>query len=155
MRSHLGLTGAVILGLAGCSSATHNTSAPVGFIGPVWNSTLTAPTGAVNSTISGFATMMGNTDHSRTRVQLDLHHALAGTELPWHLHRGSCGNDQGIVGDPARYKPLKVGATGEASGDAVLDLPLPDTGQYMVNVHASITDMDSVIACGNMTGPTS
>src|SRR5687767_14629124 len=37
---------------------------------------------------------------------------MSGTVRPWHVHYGSCGNDQGIVGDPNAYPPLRPGADG-------------------------------------------
>src|SRR5687767_6377192 len=35
---------------------------------------------------------------------------MSGTVRPWHVHFGSCGNDQGIVGDANAYTPLRTGS---------------------------------------------
>ena len=154
MRRSSTLALVVAVGLAACSGNRTDTSTmPVGFMGPVWNGNLSATSALPSSRISGDALMIGNSSHTQTRIQLDVRHAQPGSELPWHLHRGTCGNDQGIVGDPAKYQALKVGADGIVSGVAIVDVPLPDAGQYMVNVHASPAEMKTVIACGELVGP--
>jgi hypothetical protein len=35
----------------------------------------------------------------------------------------------------------------------VLPVPLPKTGDYFVNVHASAKNMKSIVACGNLAPP--
>lgn len=120
----------------------------IGFIGQVWNAQL-APTPASKAPNIGGYALMGGAEAGKTRVQVNLSRAQSGVEMPWHLHRGSCGNDQGIVGDPAKYLPLATASDGSATGVAVLDVPVPTDGEYMVNVHASALDM-TVVACGNL-----
>ena len=42
---------------------------------------------------------------------------------------------------------------GKADADAILPLVMPRTGQYFVNVHASASNMGTIVACGNLAPP--
>lgn len=126
---------------------------PVGFMGARWSATLTAQPGSPAPQVSGTATVLGNADSTQTRIDVSLTSAAPEAKLPWHLHRGSCGNDQGIVGDASAYTPLTVSSDGRATASATLDVPMPRSGEYMINIHASPTDMKTIVACGNLTGP--
>jgi hypothetical protein len=154
------LTILAALGLAACgggysqSDTTDTGAAPMGFMGAQWSASLSAQPGSPNTQITGTGTVTGNSDSTRTKVEVTLNGAAPSASLPWHLHRGTCGNDQGIVGEPANYAPLSVSSEGRATGTATLDLPMPRTGEYMINVHASSADMSTIVACGNLTGPT-
>jgi hypothetical protein len=57
------------------------------------------------------------------------------------------------VGSADAYRSLEVDKAGKASATAVLALPLPRTGQYLVNVHASANNLGTIIACGNLAPP--
>jgi hypothetical protein len=92
-------------------------------------------------------------DPGQTQAHVDISNAVPGAQHPWHVHRGQCGSDQGIFGPADAYKPLKVENDGKASGTAVLPVPLPKTGDYFVNVHASAKNMKSIVACGNLAPP--
>lgn len=143
--------------LAACSSRSQSgdtySAEPVGFMGARWSATLTPPAGSPTPQIAGTATVMGNADSTQTRVEVSLNGATPAASLPWHLHRGTCGNDQGIVGDPAGYKPLSVGENGRATSSATIAIAMPRSGEYMINVHASPADPGTIVACGNLTGP--
>ena len=148
------IAGAVLLAACGSQSSNTETGAqPVGFMGAQWSATLAPGAGSPAPQVSGTATVMGNADSSQTRVEVGLSGAAPGTGHPWHLHRGTCGSDQGIVGDASAYKPMTVGINGRATATATLDMPMPRSGEYMINVHASPTDMGTIVACGNLTGP--
>jgi hypothetical protein len=147
------------LAVAACSSGsqsgTPDTDAggPVGFMGARWTANLSAQPGSPSTTVSGTGTVMGNSENTQTRVEVSLNGAQADARLPWHLHRGTCGNDQGIVGEASEYAPLTVGSDGRATGSATITVPMPTTGEYMINVHASSTDLGTIVACGNLSGP--
>ena len=148
------ITAALLLAACGGQSANTNTDAePVGFMGAQWSATLAPPAGSPTPSVSGTATVMGNADSSQTKVEVALNGATPGAAHPWHLHRGTCGSDQGIVGDAAAYKPMTVGINGRATATATLEMPMPRTGEYMINVHASPTDMGTIVACGNLAAP--
>ena len=120
-----------------------------------WNGTLATPPelfGVVD--IRGSA-WMGPDEKSagRTRAHVDISNAVPGGVHPWHVHRGRCGNDQGIFGPADAYSPLKVGDKGRASAEADLPVPTPKTGEFFVNVHASAKNMRTIVACGNLAPP--
>ena len=122
---------------------------------PRWNATLQTPAslaGAVQVQGTGW---MAASDHDSTHTEahVDIANAAPGGQHPWHVHRGRCGNDLGIVGDPKAYPILDVGSDGKAAGIARLDLPAPKSGDYFVNVHASANNMGTIIACGNLAPP--
>jgi hypothetical protein len=151
----IAVVAAVLLAACGGQSGNTNTEAePVGFMGAQWSATLAPAAGSPAPQVTGTATVMGNADSSQTRVEVALSGATPGTAFPWHLHRGTCGSDQGIVGDASAYKAMTAGINGRATATATLDMPMPKSGEYMINVHASPTDMGTIVACGNLAGPT-
>lgn len=157
MKSLAKLALAASLVLAACSSGAQSgdtdTVEPVGFMGARWSASLTPPPGSTGPQVTGTATVMGNADSTQTRVEVTLNGATPAGSHPWHLHRGTCGNDQGIVGEASAYPALTVGSDGRATGNATLDVPMPRSGEYMINVHASASELGTIVACGNLTGP--
>jgi hypothetical protein len=104
--------------------------------------------------VHGQAWMGGDPkDPGQTQAHVDVSSAVPGAKHPWHVHRGQCGSDQGIFGPADAYKPLKVESDGKATATAVLSVPLPKTGDYFVNVHASANNMKTSVACGNLAPP--
>jgi hypothetical protein len=120
-----------------------------------WNGTLSTPTGLAGvSEIRGQGWMTADSkEQGQTRAGVDISNAVPGGVHPWHVHRGQCGSDQGILGSANAYKPLKVEGNGKASETAVLSLPLPRSGNYFVNVHASAKNLSTIVACGNLAPP--
>jgi hypothetical protein len=120
-----------------------------------WNGTLSTPAGLAGVTdIRGQAWMAADQkDPNQTRAYIDISNAVPGGRHPWHVHRGQCGHDQGILGPPDAYKPLKVEGNGRANSTAVLAMPQPKTGDFFVNVHASARNMGTIVACGNLAPP--
>jgi hypothetical protein len=120
-----------------------------------WNGVLSTPpelAGIVE--VRGQAWMGADPkDPGQTRAHVDISNAVPGAKHPWHVHRGQCGNDQGIFGPADAYQPLKVENDGKASANAVLQVPTPKTGDYFVNVHASAKNMKTIVACGNLAPP--
>jgi hypothetical protein len=124
-------------------------------VGNRWNAMLATPAGLVGvSQIKGTGWMGTNgRDTSQTRAEVSITNAVPGGEHPWHVHIGQCGRDQGIFGPAGAYRPLVVGDNGQAQSSAVLEAPLPASGQYFVNVHASRNNMGTIVACGNLAPP--
>ena len=73
---------------------------------------------------------------------------MSGTVRPWHIHYGTCGNDQGIVGDANAYPPLRPGSDGTARTSATISVPLDSGRSYFVNIHKSPTELGTIVACG-------
>jgi hypothetical protein len=157
MKRSVGIALLIAAGtVSACSQGKPNTdTTPIGFMGTRWTATLTAQPGSPMPQVTGAASVMGVGDSSKSKIQVSINNATPNAQLPWHLHRGSCGNDQGIVGDPNAYQPLQVGSDGQATGSAVIGVATPRSGEYMINVHASTADLATIVACGNLTGPSS
>ena len=86
----------------------------------------------------------------KTNVSVNLANAMAGQRLPWHVHKGTCDNDMGIVGSASQYPVIVVANDGTASANTVLGVSLDEAENYFVNVHASSTNMQTIVACGNL-----
>ncbi|HEU4561788.1 MAG TPA: hypothetical protein VFS20_28445 [Longimicrobium sp.] len=110
-----------------------------------WRGTLN-PVGG--SGITGMAT--GTSANNMTRVYVNVAGAQAGATLPWHVHEGKCGDaSPPIVGPASAYPPLVVGANGRATAQAHLNLDLNEAKSYIVNVHASPTNLGTIVSCGD------
>ena len=113
--------------------------------GEDWNGSLTAQAGySVTGSFRAFV------KDGRTEVTVNVANASPGQHLPWHIHEGTCGNDRGIVGDPSSYPPLVVGDNGSATGSARVMAGLDEAKDYFVNVHASSTNLQTIVACGDL-----
>lgn len=122
--------------------------------GERWTASLATPAAMVGATqMSGTAWMAQGNDPAQTHVEISIENAVPGGRHPWHVHRGTCGNDQGILGPPERYGVLEVGGDGTASRAVTLPVALPSTGSYMVNVHASEANLRTIVSCGNLAPP--
>ncbi len=124
-------------------------------IGPRWNGTLSTPASLAGAIQIRGRSWMGADEKNagETQAYVDISNAAPGGVHPWHVHRGRCGADQGILGPADSYKPLKVGDDGRATSTASLPMPLPRTGEFYVNVHASTANMGTAVACGNLAPP--
>ncbi len=110
-----------------------------------WSGTL-SPVGG--SGISGTAT--GSTANDMTHVSVSVAGAQAGARLPWHVHEGKCGDaSPPIVGPASAYPPLVVGADGRATAQAHVPVQLNEAKTYIVNVHASPTNLGTIVSCGD------
>ncbi len=124
-------------------------------VGTRWNATLATPAGLVGaSQVRGTGWMAPRDgDATRTRASVTVENAVPGGRHPWHIHEGQCGSNGGILGPPNAYQALDIGGNGRAASTADLPLPLPASGQYYINVHASPNNMGTIIACGNLAPP--
>jgi hypothetical protein len=110
-----------------------------------WNGSLQPQTGyAVTGSFKAFV------KDGRTEVTVNVANASPGQQLAWHIHEGSCGNDRGIIGGASSYPPLVVGNNGAANGRANLTVSLDEAKDYFVNVHASPTNLETIVACGDL-----
>jgi hypothetical protein len=124
-------------------------------VGSRWNATLGSPAGLAGvSSVRGTGWMGGEDEESsNTRAEVSINNAVPGAEHPWHVHIGQCGSDRGIFGPAEAYRPLEVNGDGEAESSAELNVALPRSGQYFINVHASRENMGTIVACGNLAPP--
>jgi hypothetical protein len=110
-----------------------------------WRGTL-SPVGG--SGVSGMA--RGTSGHNMTHVTVSVSGAQAGARLPWHVHEGQCGQGSPpIVGPASAYPVMTVGADGRATAQAHLNLDLNEAKSYIVNVHASPTNLGTIVSCGD------
>lgn len=104
---------------------------------------LAAPSGARSP--AGMVMLHG------TSAELTLTGDQAGATRPWRIHKGTCANDQGVVGEASAFPAITVGADGKGTAKATLPAPLAADGAYFVAVHASASDMKTIVACGALT----
>jgi hypothetical protein len=117
----------------------------------IWRATLKppeVPAPAGTATVGGAATL--KVFGKRTHADIHVANAKPGSVLPWHVHKGTCGHDQGIVGPPKAYVPIHIGVDGGGEVAVTLPFALPTKGQHMVNVHASASDLKTIVACGEL-----
>lgn len=114
-------------------------------VAETWKATIN-PVGA--SGVSGTAS--GTTAHDSTHVTVTIRGATAGATLPWHIHDGKCTDaSPPVVGDPSAYPPLVVGSDGTATATAHVGIKLNEARNYIINIHASPTNMGTIVACGD------
>ena len=120
-----------------------------------WNGTLSTPANLAGALQIRGQGWMGAEEKNaeETRAHAEIANAAPGGVHPWHIHRGRCGADQGILGPADSYEPLEVDGGGRATSDATLPIPLPRSGDFFVNVHASSANMGTIVACGNLAPP--
>jgi hypothetical protein len=116
--------------------------------GEDWSGTLagrgtyTSVTGTVRASVEG--------DNTTTTIRVSGLPPRA--HMPWHIHEGTCETGGPIWGDPNAYAPLHVGDDGTAEGTArLVNIKLNEARKYHANVHASATNMGTIVACGNVT----
>ena len=149
----------VVLSIAACNPFHHENPVQVS-TGDVnlnlrWHGALVTPaelSGAVQ--MKGVATMAPGPKSGTTRLTLDISNAAPGGTHPWAVHRGQCGSDDGVLGSPDSYQEIKIGDDGTGTSVATINLDTPTTGSYFVNVLASATNRETVVACGNLAPPT-
>lgn len=152
------LPAALLLVSVGCSHpAPVQVSAKDASLNTRWHANLATPSdlaGAVQ--IKGSASMAPGEGRSTTSVTIALANAAPGGVHPWAVHRGQCspGVDEGIFGSSDSYKPVKVESDGLARGTADIPVETPETGPYFVEVHASVDNPETIVACGNLAPPT-
>jgi hypothetical protein len=108
-----------------------------------WNATLSPQN---NSGVSG--QVAARSELTSAGISVTIWGAMAGNTHPWHVHRGTCGNDLGIVGGAAAYPALLVGTNGTSSASASIKTALSEDASYFVNIHKSPTELGTIISCG-------
>lgn len=114
--------------------------------GMKWTATLNS---VGSSTVKGTATLAPGTTGGTSVATISITGGTAGTAYPWHVHVGKCPAG-GVFGGGQAYKPVTAGSDGSGTSTANLPVAAPTTGDYHVNVHASATDMKTILACGDL-----
>ena len=102
------------------------------------------------STVTGTATATHGSDANSFRATASISGASPNATHPWHVHAGRCGDNGPIVGPASAYPVLQADANGAATVNTNVPVAMP-TGPLYVNVHASPTQMGTIVACGNLT----
>ena len=125
--------------------------------GTRWTATLSPTPSAMTDTtagggrVSGSVTVTPGMGGNSTNAEITVSGLAAGNTYPWHVHSGSCSTGGPIVGPPDAYTPLSVSMGGSADAKATIPVATPASGQFHVNVHKSQTEMNVIIACGDLT----
>lgn len=107
---------------------------------------LTGPLGSRSPT--GSASLTGMT------VRVTISGDRPGVARTWHVHRGTCGRNDGVVDAAGGYQPLAIDARGAGSATATLEAPLAGDAGYVLDVHdTSPSATLDAIACGVLTRP--
>ena len=110
-----------------------------------WSGTLASMNG---STLTGTAS--GTTAHASTHVTGNISGGQPGATYPWHIHDGKCTDASApVVGNASDYPPLVAGSDGKATATAHLSIKLNEARNYIINIHASPTNMGTIVACGD------
>jgi superoxide dismutase, Cu-Zn family len=124
----------------------------------VWQAILLPPPGAkpaaepgIGKIVGGAATLKEDAGSKQTDATVTVTNAAPGSVLPWHVHTGTCEKSGGIYGPPQAYTPVHIGADGAGTVSVKLPFTLPSSGTYVVNVHRSVDDLPTIVACGKLT----
>jgi superoxide dismutase, Cu-Zn family len=116
--------------------------------GMKWTTTLTSMNG---NKVTGTASLAPGSSGGSSVATISIKGGTAGATYPWHVHTGKCAAGGGVFGPGSAYKPVKAGSDGTGTSTANLTVASPTTGDYHVNVHASPSDMKTIVACGDLT----
>jgi hypothetical protein len=119
-----------------------------------WSAALATPTALVGAVqMNGTGIMQPSKSGTETMLTLEIANATPGGQHPWQVHRGRCGSDDGVFGEPSAYTAVKIGDDGRGMSNATVSFATPTMGNYYVTVQASAANPDVVVACGNLAPP--
>ena len=111
-----------------------------------WSATL-RPT--IGFSVSGNA-VVTQVSPRTARVSISLAGSTDGSLHPWDIHRGTCGDDGPVLGDPRSYVPIPIGGAGAATMQAEVPADLRQGRSYYINVHDSPM-RERIVSCGALT----
>jgi hypothetical protein len=117
-----------------------------GMQGMKWTTTLESMNG---STVKGTGSLAPGSGASSSVATVSITGGTASATYPWHVHMGKCPGG-GVFGPGSAYKPITAASDGSGTATANLPVAAPATGDYHINVHASPTDMKTIVACGEL-----
>ena len=86
----------------------------------------------------------------KTDARVSLEGAVSGGSHPWMIHEGTCNLPGQGLGMMSEYPLITVGADGRGTANAMINGRLDEAKDYVVIVHASQSDMQTVVACGDL-----
>ena len=86
----------------------------------------------------------------RTTITVQLEGDAPYSSRAWALHEGRCDAPGPMLSGMADYPALGVGADGRATATTTLQHMLNEAKSYYVAVHASSSDMATIVACGEI-----
>jgi hypothetical protein len=118
-----------------------------------WQGAITSPPNLQGAVQMDGTAWMASGDENETRVHIEIENAAPGGTHPWEVQRGRCGGDGDLFGSADDYETIEIDDDGEATVTVELDERLPRDGEYSVEVLASPTNRDLVVACANLAPP--
>jgi hypothetical protein len=114
--------------------------------GEDWSARLTGM--GTYSMMSGTST--ARVAEGRTNATVTLTGGVSGQVHPWAIHEGKCSAMGTMVGTMSAYPDITIGANGNGQANVQLDARLDEAKDYAVAVHASHSNMATIIACGDL-----
>jgi hypothetical protein len=105
---------------------------------------------SVTAPVSGEAFVTPGTRPESFNVVLRIMGSEAGQQHPWHVHAGNCEAPGDVVGSVISYRPMAIRGDGQYNLEVTIDGHLQRGRAYHVDVHASPTQPDRIVACGNL-----
>lgn len=102
------------------------------------------------SSMSGEVSIMPTSRAGEFRVNLSLRGSSAGQQHPWHVHTGRCDAEGPVVGSILAYPVLQVRGDGNVDLAQTIREPLEPGRSYYVDIHASRSNMDRIVACAEL-----
>jgi len=160
---HRTLVAVFTLALGACASsprAVANTSS----VGPAprWTATLaTSPVDTLTASaamralmstpITGTVALTPVPGDTTFTANIHIAGARPGEVYPWYVHIGKCGVQRGVVGSFNIYPPIHTGPDGTGTASASIPFPLPGDATWSVSVFPSPSELETAIACGDLT----
>ena len=86
----------------------------------------------------------------KTTASITVNDAMSGGQHPWMIHEGTCSMPGNAVGSASDYPLVVIGSDGKGNATANLMARLDEAKDYVVVVHASTSDLQTVVACGKL-----
>ena len=91
-----------------------------------------------------------NVMEGKTMASISIEGAMSGGQHPWMIHEGTCNMPGQGVGMASDYPLVSIGSDGRGSASANIMARLDEAKDYVVVLHASQSDMTTVVACGDL-----
>jgi hypothetical protein len=86
----------------------------------------------------------------RTTITTTIEGDTPNSGRAWALHEGRCDSGGPMLGTMSDYPTLQVAGDGRGRATATLQNMLNEAKSYYVAVHASHSDMATIVACGEI-----
>ncbi|HEX5435581.1 MAG TPA: hypothetical protein VFW98_00375 [Gemmatimonadaceae bacterium] len=161
---HLALMAATTLAFAAITACARSPRSVPGTVaaGPLWRATLATPSidtvtaspasrAILAAPITGSASVLPNEGGDTFSATITIAGAHPGGSYPWYVHLGTCDTQRGVVGETSMYPPVQVGSDGTGTATATIPFPVPNRSDWSVSVFSSASDIQTAIACGDLT----